>query len=92
MNGQSWLSIHLYVSIGFRRVSILLALLRLVDRNDANALREAVSTMFEHHTSLNSDQVLERLISFGADGMSTFQGCKNGVGVHLRDHIVASFS
>lgn len=33
INSQSWLSIHLYICVGFNRVLILLSLSRLVEGN-----------------------------------------------------------
>ena len=87
VNGQSWLSVELYVCIGFRRVSILLAFLLVLDGNFANANREAVEMIVSHHIGLNFEQISKMLMCFDADGVSLFQGCKNGVGVQLRDHV-----
>jgi hypothetical protein len=56
-DNQSWLSLHAYIPLGFKRCSILLALIRLVDGNGADAIREAVISMVHWHSSLNEDQI-----------------------------------
>ena len=49
---QSWLSIHLYVCIGFKRVPILLSLHRLEHGSGSVALRESIEGMVLHHSGL----------------------------------------
>jgi hypothetical protein len=41
---ESWLSVHIYVSIGFSRVPILLSLSRLTNGNGASAVKESILT------------------------------------------------
>jgi hypothetical protein len=53
-------------------VSILLALLLLVEGNNANVVKEAIYTMLLWHIGLNQTQVVERLIYFAADGVVVF--------------------
>jgi hypothetical protein len=45
IDGQSWLLIRIYICIGSKRVSILLALMRLVDGNSADVVKEAIYAM-----------------------------------------------
>ena len=77
-DAQSWLSIHLYVCIGFKRVPILLSLSGLEDGNGALGVRETIQGMVSHYSRLFEAEVASRLMCFGADGMSVFQGRKNG--------------
>jgi hypothetical protein len=87
INGQSWLSIHIYISIGFKRVSILLALMRLVDGNSADVVKESIYAMLLWHIGLSQAQVAERLICFVAHGVSMFQGCMNDVIRQLKEYV-----
>jgi hypothetical protein len=41
---ESWLSVHIYVSVGFSRVPILLSLSRLTEGNGASAVKESIIT------------------------------------------------
>jgi hypothetical protein len=70
---ESWLSIYLYVCLGFKCVSILLALVYLVDGNGANALKETMHSQLCFHIGLGEKQVEERLVYFGVDSMPMMQ-------------------
>ena len=87
IDAQSWLSIHIYVCIGFRRVPILLSLSCLEGGNGALAVREMIEGMLSHHFGLSPAKVASRLVCFGADGVSVFQGRKNGVTTQMRQHM-----
>jgi hypothetical protein len=84
--GESWLSMHLYVSLDFKLVSILLALVRLVDGNGADALKETMYSQLCFHSRLEKKQIGERLVCFGVDGVSVFQGSRNGVTMQLQEY------
>jgi hypothetical protein len=86
-DNQSWLSLHAYIPLGFKRCSILLALIRLVDGNGADAIREAVMSMVHWHSGLNEDQIPNRPVNFGADRVSVFQGSQRGVTTQLQNHV-----
>ena len=87
IDGQSWLSIHIYICIGYKRVSILLALMRLVDGNRIVVVKEAIYSMLLWHIGLSQAQIAERLICFAADGVSMFQGCRNGITLQLKEYV-----
>jgi len=87
IDSQSWLSIHLYVCIGWKRVPILLSLSRLEDGNGASAVRDCIEGMVTHHSGLAEGEVAKRLVCFGADGVSVFQGSRNGVTTQMRQHM-----
>ena len=84
---QSWLSIHLYVYIGFKRVPILLSLHRLEHGSGSIALRESIEGMVLHHSGLLQLEVAKRLICFWANGALVFQGSRNGVIVQMKEHV-----
>jgi hypothetical protein len=81
---ESWLSVHIYVCIGFKRVSIMLGLFRLVEGNGATAVKEAISTCISWQAGFSESVVAERLVCFGADGVSVFQGARAGVTQQLK--------
>lgn len=73
IDSQSWLSLHLYICIGFKRVPILLSLSRLCDGSGASVVKEFVQEMLIHHNALSEREVAECLICFGVDGALVFQ-------------------
>ena len=86
IDSQSWLSIHIYVCVGFKRVPILLSLSKLQE-GTSNAVRDTIQGMLSHHTGLSQSAVAERLVCFGADGVTLFQGSRNGVTVQMVKHM-----
>ena len=87
IDGQSWLSIHLYVCIAFKRVPILLSLSRLQEGNGALAIKKTIEGMLNHHSRLKVTEVANRLVCFGADGASVFQGRRNGVTALMKQYM-----
>lgn len=83
-DGQSWLSIHCYMCVSFKRVPILLSLSRLHEGNTASAVGEAIQAQVSHHSGLDPLALVSRIMCFGADGDSVFQGCRNGVTVTMK--------
>lgn len=87
IDSQSWLSIHIYVCVDFKRVPILLSLSKLHDGSSSNAVRDTIEGMLSHHTGLSQSEVASRLVCFGADGVTLFQGSRNGVTVQMVKHM-----
>jgi hypothetical protein len=84
---QSWLSIHCYVCLQFKRVHILLSLSRSDEENTANAVGRAIQEMVVHHTGINDITLVARIVCLGTDGDSLFQGCRNRVTVNMKAHV-----
>ena len=83
---ESWLSVHIYISIGFSRIPILFSLSRLTEGNGASAVKESITTSLHWHGRIIVDNVIAaRLVCFEADGASVFQGCRSGIMQQLRD-------
>ena len=59
----------------------------LVDGNSADVVKEATYAMLLWHTGLSQAQVPKRFICFVADGVSMFQGCKNGITQQLKEYV-----
>jgi hypothetical protein len=81
---ESWLSVYIYLCIGFSRISILLGLFRLVEGNGASVVKEAIVSCMSCHGGLTENVVAERMVSFGADGVSVFQGSRTGTTQQLK--------
>jgi hypothetical protein len=62
----------------------LLFLQRMVDGGGADVVREMITSSLEFHGGLSERQIAEKLVCFGANGVSTFQGSRNGVTVQLQ--------
>ena len=69
-------------------MSILLALQRAVKDNGANALKDAIVTNLTHHGGLLGNQFAEKLVCFGADGISVFQRINFRVTTQLKEQCV----
>jgi hypothetical protein len=83
VDNQSWLSVTAYTSMLGERVCHLLQVSRVVDGNGADNITNMLLTTLMHHGGLSPDQVGEKLIYFGVDGASIFQGSRNGMAVQL---------
>jgi hypothetical protein len=81
VDNTSWLLLHVYACQSWKRVLILLSLQRMVDGGGTDAVREMITSFLEFHGGLSKRQITEKLVCFGADGMSTFQGSQNGITV-----------
>jgi hypothetical protein len=44
---ESWLTVHIYISVGFSRIPILLSLSRLTEGNGASSVKESIITSLE---------------------------------------------
>jgi len=83
---ESWLSIHIYICVNFKRIPILLSLSKPQD-GTSNAVRDTIEGMLAHYTSLTQSAIASRLVCFGADGVTLFQGSRNGVTVQMVRHM-----
>jgi len=84
VDNGSWICIHAYTVENFVRILHLISIQRLVDGSGADALTLVIMTALQCGGDLNSDQISRKLVCFGADGVSTFQGAKSGVTLQLR--------
>ena len=72
------------------RVCHLLQMCRMVDGNGVDNMTNMFPMTLMHHGGLSLDKVGKKLIYFGADGASVFQGSYNGVVVQLSRQFVLS--
>jgi hypothetical protein len=58
----------------------------LTEDNRASAVKESIVTSLSWHGGLVDSAVAERLVCFGTDGVSVFQGYRSGVTQQLKEH------
>jgi hypothetical protein len=75
-SGQ-WLSLHAYVIVDWIRVPVLLHLSKIQDQG-ADALTEVIIRALMSEGGLSREEIGKKLICFGIDGVSVFQGASNG--------------
>jgi hypothetical protein len=83
VDNQSWLSATTYTSMLDEQVCHLLQVCRMIDGNGADNITSMLLTTLMHHRGLSPDRVGVKLISFGANGASVFQGSRNGVAMQI---------
>jgi hypothetical protein len=86
VDNTSWIVIHVYVMHHWCRVSHLYSLQKM-ESNGAttNNLTETLMGALSVNCGLEAANIASKLIFFGADGASTFQGSKNGVVKQIKD-------
>ncbi len=83
IDNQSWLSIHLYVIDGWKWVSILLNLQKVLDGATSTNLTKLIVWSLVEFGSMIETNVANKLVCFGADGVTNLQGFKYGVTTKL---------
>ena len=71
---ESWLSVHAYVCRKgkWSHESILVMLMRLVEGNSSQVVKEAIITALTWHGGLTKQDIVEKVVCFGADTVSVF--------------------
>ena len=80
---ESWISVHGYIVIDWKRTLVLLTLERVIEGGTTYNLTAVIVNVARAYGGLTEQKIRERLITFGADGVSTFQGVKFSVTVQL---------
>jgi hypothetical protein len=84
---ESWISIHIYVVQNFARVPILLCCKHILEDCNAENLARIITDSLIREAGLNRREIAEKMISFGSDGASVFQGNKGGVTKRLTENV-----
>jgi hypothetical protein len=85
---QSWVLIHAYVVQGWQKNLLLLSLQQVVDGATSNNLKCILVDVLVLYGDLTQESIASKLITFGVDGMSVFQGVRIGVTFQLKTQIV----
>jgi hypothetical protein len=84
MDNQIWISIHVYVvNSDYFRLPYLLALERVEGGTGSNNLTKLITSFLKENGGLLRENIQTKLLCFGADGASVFQGNRNGVTIQL---------
>jgi hypothetical protein len=78
---HEWLSVHAYLCLKgkWSQESMVVMFVRLMERNNFQAVKEAILTTLTWHSGLNEQDIVEKVVCFRADGVSIFQGCSAGI-------------
>lgn len=80
VDNTSWMAFYVYVMQNWSRKPLLITLQKLeADGATADALLSTITGILELHVGLDRDAIASKLVCFGADGVSAFQGHKKGV-------------
>ena len=87
VDNSSWLCLHVYVMENWGWKPLLLTLQKLKsDGYTSDSLLAVIIGILTHHGKIEAHQIAAKLICFGADGVSSFQGCRNGVSKQLLEN------
>jgi len=79
IDNTSWLSIHVYAMDSWERVPHLLHLSCISNSGTTNHLTNVIMYSLIGEGGLTCEQIASKLVYFGANSISTFQGPKKGV-------------
>ena len=84
-DNSSWIAIHAYVLVNWCRVPLLLTIQKLEsDGATSNNLTTVIMDALSMGGGVSDAEIAERLLYFGVDGVSSFQGLKTGVTVQIK--------
>ncbi len=86
MDNQSWLSMHYYVMHNWVRIPILISLDRVVERLGSDNLTKVIMKVLIIGGGVLRDQIAQKLICFGVDGVNVFQGANSGVTKQMKEN------
>jgi hypothetical protein len=79
----SWMSIHAYICQDWSRIPLLIGLKRIIEAPNADHLTSVVLEALQSGAGVGAGDLSSRLLCFGADGVTVFQGARTGVTVQL---------
>jgi len=83
IDNTSWIGIHVYTVESWERVLHLLHLSYVSESDTTNHLTNVIMSALLEEGRLICKQIALKLVSFGADRVSTFQGPKIGVSAQI---------
>ena len=96
---QSWISVHGYIVVDWKRTPILLTLDRVVEGWEADNLTSIIMNVARSCEGLSEEKIRESFIAFGTCGVQSFHGVNFGftfqfinkhalftIGVHCMAH------
>jgi hypothetical protein len=85
-DNTSWVVIHVYIMQNWSRMSLLCSLQKMTSGGaTADMLTQTIIGALSSNGGLEATDLAGKLLCFGADGASAFQGHKNGVVKQMRE-------
>lgn len=81
----SWLGVHVYMMENWERIPYLLHHSHVTESGRSDYLTSVIMQSLMGEGGLTQAEIANKLLSFGSDGVNTFQGCKTGVATQIRD-------
>jgi hypothetical protein len=85
IDNQSWISMHAYVMHAWKKKFIILTLQHIVDGGNVDNLTAVIVQAFMLQGGLTQEETTKRLICFGANRASIFQGCHSSMTFQLKE-------
>jgi len=82
VENQSWIFVHYYVVVGWKRMPILFSF-ECCEGGITINIRIMIIVVFITYGGLIDEQIVKCLVCLGANGVSTFQGVRFGVSILL---------
>jgi len=79
MDNQNWISIHGYVLKDWSWILVLLTMKQIVDGFNLNNLTRVLMNSLKLCGGISKEHINNKLVSFGANGISVIQGMWNGI-------------
>ena len=84
-DNTSWIAIHAYVMVNWCHVPLLLTIQKMdSDGATANKLTSVIMAALIARGGVSDAEIAGKLLCFGADDVSTFQGLKSGVTAQIK--------
>jgi hypothetical protein len=85
VDNTSWVGIHVYAMQSWERMPYLLYLSCVSESGTSDHLTNVIMHALLGEGGLSREEIASKLVCFGADGVSTFQGTKMGVTTQIRE-------
>ena len=85
-DNTNWIAVHAYVMINWCRVPLLLTIQKIDSSGTtANNLTNLIMSALSVGDGIADADIAQKLLCFGADGVSSFQGVKTGVTTQIKE-------
>jgi hypothetical protein len=85
IDNTSWVGVHVYAMRSWERMPHLLHLSCVSESGTSDHLTSVIMHVLLVEGGLSREEIASKLVCFGADGVSTFQGSKTGVTTQIRE-------
>jgi hypothetical protein len=86
VDNQCWLFMHCYVMQNWVKIPILISLDRVIKGSRGDNLTKVIMEALMICGGVPKNQIAQKLICFGANGVDVFQGIKSGVTKQIKEN------